>query len=73
VTLIFLRQHCCSCIQLFYIVFDTMPNKPRSRSLLLLSDFCGGPKLPWCDANDPLEVHRTPTAGIFVPKRDLTR
>jgi hypothetical protein len=31
VTLIFLRQHCCSCIQLFYFVFDTMPNKRRSR------------------------------------------
>jgi hypothetical protein len=25
-------------------------------SLLLLGDFCGGPKLPRCDADDPLEV-----------------
>jgi hypothetical protein len=22
----------------------------------LLGDFCGGPKSPWCEANDPFEV-----------------
>lgn len=28
----------------------------RNLVFLFLGDFCGDPKLPWCDADDPLEV-----------------